>query len=262
MTEALLDIQSLRVVFPGAGCVVDDVSLSVNQGEMHALVGESGSGKSVTALATMGLLPRSASWSAKALRFDGDALSDAVWARRRGAGLAMIFQEPVASLNPVRRIGEQIREGLPTHVRRRAKESHARIDALLHEVGLVDGPRVRRAYPHELSGGMCQRVMIAAALAGEPRLLIADEPTTALDVVVQHQVLALLDRLRASRGLAVLLITHDLGLVAQWAQRATVMRRGRIVEQGEVSSILRGAREEYTRQLLASRPRLRVSAAR
>ncbi len=267
---AMLDVRQLSVSFarPDGGrvVVVDRVSFTVAPGECVALVGESGSGKSLTALALMDLLPEGA-------RADGDTrivmgqtglheLSPAERRAWRGERIGMVFQDPSASLNPVLRVGEQVIEALQAHrpVSRPAARSQA--IALLHEVGIAD-PELRfAAWPHQLSGGMRQRVMIAIALAAEPQLLVADEPTTALDVTVQAQILELLDRIRAARRMAVLLISHDLALVAHRADRVLVMYAGRLVESGPTGPVFADPQHPYTRGLLASTPRLSGPIAR
>jgi ABC-type dipeptide/oligopeptide/nickel transport system ATPase component len=262
----LLDVRGLTVSFTDAqgrsAPAVRDVELSVKPGEIVAVVGESGSGKSATALSVIGLLPkRNARVRAARIDWLGESLLKADERRLRvvrGAEIAMIFQEPVGSLNPVRTVGEQVAEAIRLHrpeVRRSAMRGE--VETALLAVGIPDPPRVRRAYPHELSGGMCQRVMIAAALACEPKLLLADEPTTALDVTIQAQVLDLLQTLRRERGMSVLLISHDLGVVARHADLVNVMYAGRIVESAPTAELFARPTHPYTRALLASIPRLR-----
>ena len=261
---ALLTVTELRVTFPSPGGVVtpvDGVSFSIAAGETLALVGESGAGKSLTSLALLRLVPAPGRIEiGSALRLgDVDLLSLEGEALRqvRGRRIAMVFQDPMTSLNPVLTVGEQIAETIRAHAPVSRADARARAIALLAEVGLGDAAGRYGQYPHQLSGGMRQRVMIAIALAAEPELLIADEPTSALDVTVQAQILELLDRLRAARGMAVLLITHDLGIVAGRADRVAVMYAGRIVEEASVSELFAHPSHPYTGGLLASRPRLR-----
>ncbi|MBI1190772.1 MAG: ATP-binding cassette domain-containing protein [Tepidisphaera sp.] len=258
----VLRVRGLRVEIGGRR-VLDDVSLDVNPGEVVGVVGESGSGKSMTALAVMGLLPRGAIATGgeiglRAGEREVEVLHAGPRERRslRGRHAAMIFQEPMTSLNPVFTIGEQISEVLELHRGLRGPKARDEAAALLQRVGITDARRQLAAYPHEFSGGMRQRVMIAMALAGNPGLLLADEPTTALDVTVQARVLDLLDALRAERNLGILLISHDLGLIAQRAQRVCVMLRGRIIEAASASDVMARPRHPYTRALLASVPRL------
>ncbi len=265
----LLEVANLRVTFPtpsGTVHPVDGVSLSVDRGEVVALVGESGSGKSLTGLALLRLIPRPGSIdSGSELRLAGQdllALSAEALRQVRGRRIAMIFQDPVNSLNPVLTVGAQIAETIRAHLPVARKEAAQRAEALLAEVGIAD-PKTRfKTYPHQMSGGMAQRVMIAIALAAEPELLIADEPTTALDVTVQAQILELLDRLRQKRGMAVLLISHDLGVVAGRADRVAVMYAGRIVEEAPTARLFAAPAHPYTRGLFASVPTLAGPRAR
>lgn len=242
-----------------AATILEGVSFAIAEGETVAVVGESGSGKSMLALAVMGLLPRPIRRTAGSILLGGTdlaALSPGEMRARRGRDLAMIFQEPLSALNPVMRVGRQIVEVL---TRRRGLDSHAaRAEAirLLGRVGIARPAERFRAYPHELSGGMRQRVMIAAALAAQPRLLIADEPTTALDVTVQAQILDLLRDLKRDRGLALMLITHDLGVVAELADRVVVLYAGRVAEIAPATTLFDAARHPYSQALLAARPRL------
>jgi len=255
----LLDIQHLTVVFdsPGAAVTaVDDVSVTIAPGETLGLVGESGSGKSVTALSVLRLLQPPGRVTAGRVLFDGRDLllaSEPEMRAIRGARISIIFQEPMTALNPVMRVGDQIAESLSVHGVSRAK-AHRRALDLLEAVHIPDPEGRARDYPHQLSGGMRQRVMIAIALACHPQLVIADEPTTALDVTIQAQVLDLLRELRSRFGLAVLLITHDFGVIAEMADRVAVMHRGRLVEQGPVRQVLRHPTDTYTRALLAAVP--------
>ena len=260
---ALLEVTGLRVSFPGAnGPVfpVDGVSFTLARGETLALVGESGSGKTLSGLALLRLLPPPGRIDpASSILLEGrDLLSLAPEPLRqvRGRKIAMVFQDPMSSLNPVLTVGEQITEAIQAHLPVPGREARSRAETLLGEVGIADPGRRLRSYPHQLSGGMRQRVMIAIALSAEPELLIADEPTSALDVTVQAQILEVLDRLRAARGMAVLLITHDLGIVAGRADRVAVMYAGRIVEQAETGQLFDAPTHPYTRGLFASMPRL------
>ena len=265
-----LEVRHLRVSFPdpmGPPVVpVDDVSFTIAPGELVALVGESGCGKSLTGLALPRLLPRGAHLGGDTVIRLGDTdltrLPDAAMRAIRGARLAMIFQDPMTSLNPVLRVGTQIIEAIQAHHLVPHATARARAIALLGEVGIADPAARVAAWPHELSGGMRQRVMLAIALAGDPEILIADEPTTALDVTVQAQILERLDTLRRTRRLAVLLITHDLGLVAGRADRVLVMYAGRIVESASARDLFATPRHPYTRGLLAAMPRLDGPAER
>jgi oligopeptide/dipeptide ABC transporter ATP-binding protein len=268
MTEALLDVRDLHTEFESEGRVVravDGVSLSVARGEIVAIVGESGSGKSATSLSILGLLPRNGRIAKGGVVFEGRdlvRLAPAAMREIRGRRIAMIFQDPMTSLNPYLRVGEQLAEVPRLHLGASRKEAMERAIALLDRVGIPDAKERARSYPHELSGGMRQRVMIAMALLCDPMLLIADEPTTALDVTIQAQILDLLSGLVQERGLSVILITHDLGVVASVASRVLVMYAGRIVESGPAKEVLRQPLHPYTLALLASVPRLdrRVSA--
>ncbi len=259
----LLEIADLRITFPtaaGPARAVDGVSLTLARGETLALVGESGCGKSLASLAVLKLVPPPGRIEpGSVIRLDGTdvlALDGEALRRIRGRRVGMIFQDPTTSLNPVFTVGDQITEGIRAHFPVSRREARERAAALLAEVGIPD-PRARlRSYPHQLSGGMRQRVMIAIALAAEPELLIADEPTTALDVTVQAQILELLDRLRVARDMAVLLITHDLGIAAGRADRVAVMYAGRIVEEAPAARLFARPAHPYTQALLASIPRL------
>ncbi|HLL77550.1 MAG TPA: ABC transporter ATP-binding protein [Pyrinomonadaceae bacterium] len=258
----LLEVKDLQTHFrTRAGVVraVDGVSFTLDRGELLGLVGESGCGKSVTALSVMRLVAPPGKIVAGEIKFDGEDLMRASESRLReirGDDIAMIFQDPMTSLNPVYTVGEQIAEALRLHRkmnRRQAKE--AAVDAM-KEVAIPDPGRRADDYPHQLSGGMRQRVMIAMALACDPKLLIADEPTTALDVTIQAQILELLNELRTTRELAVLLITHDLGVVAEVADRVAVMYTGRIVEESPVRELFARPKHPYTEGLLRSVPKL------
>ncbi|MDX2193587.1 MAG: ABC transporter ATP-binding protein [Gemmatimonadales bacterium] len=260
--SALLGVEALSVAVPardGEARAVEDVSFTIAPGEFVALVGESGGGKSLTALALLGLLPPPARIAAGHVRLEGRdlvTLESAALRAVRGRRVAMTFQEPLASLTPVLPVGAQVREVLEAHRLARGAEARARAVALLDEVGIPDPAQRYDAFPHQLSGGLRQRVLLALALAAEPALLVADEPTTALDVTVQAQVLALLQRLRRDRGLGVLFVTHDLGLVAEQADRVLVMYAGRIVEAGPTAALFARPAHPYTRALLAAVPRL------
>jgi microcin C transport system ATP-binding protein len=267
MTEKLLSIRDLSVTFTTAGRsfqAVKSVSFDLDRGETVALVGESGSGKSVTALSILQLLPYpvASHGAGSSIVFDGQQLIGAPPALLqgvRGGRIAMVFQEPMTSLNPLHTIEKQIGETLFLHKRMSAAASRARIVELLHLVGLADAEQRLGAYPHQLSGGQRQRVMIAMALANEPDILIADEPTTALDVTIQAQILKLLKELQARFGMALLLITHDLGIVRKMADRVCVMTEGEIVEHGDVDELFAFPRHPYTRRLLAAEPKGRAS---
>jgi ABC-type dipeptide/oligopeptide/nickel transport system ATPase component len=262
MAGPLLKVEGLTVVFEGAqsrATAVDTVSFEIGPGETLGLVGESGSGKSVTAFSILRLLQPPGRITAGRVMFEGRdllALPERDMREIRGARIALIFQEPMTALNPVMRVGDQIAEALTVHGKATARGARDRAVALLNAVHIPDAGQRVRDYPHQLSGGMRQRVMIAIALACHPALLIADEPTTALDVTIQAQVLELLRELRAEYNLALLLITHDFGVIAEMADRVAVMYRGAIVEQGPVRQILRTPAHEYTRGLLSAVPGL------
>ncbi|SDV46497.1 ABC transporter ATP-binding protein [Chitinasiproducens palmae] len=256
----LLDVQSLQVRFGAtAAPAVDGLSFAVGRGETVALVGESGCGKSTAALALMGLLPRyEASVSADALTLDGEDLrraSERRLCQLRGGEIAMIFQDPLSALNPVRTVGRQITEALGLHRGLRGRAARAEAVGLLRQVQIPEPERRLDEYPHRLSGGMRQRVLIAMALAGRPRLLVADEPTTALDVTIQAQILALLKDLQRTTEMAILLITHDLGVVAGMADRVVVMYAGGAVESRATADLLHAPAHPYTAKLLQARPR-------
>jgi len=261
----LLEVRNLQTHFPTrAGLVraVDGVSFHLDRGELLGLVGESGCGKSMTALSIMRLITPPGKIVNGEILFDGKdllKLSDSEMREMRGDDIAMIFQDPMTSLNPVYTVGEQIAEALRLHRKlSRSQARNATIEAM-REVAIPDPARRVNDYPHQLSGGMRQRVMIAMALACNPKLLIADEPTTALDVTIQAQILELLDELRKQRELAVLLITHDLGVVAEVADRVAVMYTGRIVEESPVEELFARPKHPYTEGLLRSVPRLTVA---
>ena len=257
----LLDVSRLRVDLRshrGTAPAVRDVSFALERGDTVGLIGESGCGKSMTALALMGLAPDNASVTGS-VRLNGQeliGLGDRGWRSLRGNRLAMIFQEPMTALNPVHRVGVQIAEPLRLHQGLSAVAARQQAIALMERVGIPDPARRVDAYPHQFSGGQRQRLMIAMALACKPDVLIADEPTTALDVTVQKQILALIRELVAERGMAMVLISHDLGLVAQNVRRMLVMYGGSVVESGQADEVFRQPAHPYTRGLLAARPNL------
>ena len=254
MNGHLLDVDHLTVRF-GASTVVDDVSFAIAAGEKFALVGESGSGKSITALSVLRLVD--AATTSGAIRFEGADLmkkSEREMRGMRGAEIAMIFQEPMTALNPLYTVGNQICEVLELHEGLRKNQARGRAIELLTRTGIPEPERRVDSFPHELSGGQRQRAMIAMALACRPKLLICDEPTTALDVTIQAQILALLDELQAEMGMALLFITHDLNLVRRFTHRVGVMERGKLVEIGETTAVFGNPQHTYTRKLLASRP--------
>ncbi len=254
----LLAVEGLTVEFGGVPAV-EDVGFTLAAGETLAIVGESSSGKSVTALALMQLLDRRASRVTGRALLDGTdliALPERAMADLRGAAISMIFQEPMTSLNPVHRVGDQIAESLIRHERVSARAARARAVELLAQLGIPEPARRAAAYPHELSGGMRQRAMIATALACRPRILIADEPTTALDVTIQAQILDLLRGLQRETGMAMIFITHNLGVVAEIADRVVVMYAGEVVEDAPVATLLRRPMMPYTAGLMHSVPRL------
>lgn len=257
MNTHLVEIRDLKVAFDGVQ-VLHGINLDVNPGEALGLVGESGCGKSVTWLAALGLLPGKATVSGS-VRVDGKELCGgprSTLEAVRGGKIAMIFQDPSSSLNPVLRIGHQITEALSLHRGLRGEAAKAEALRLLDMVGIPDARRRFDLYPHEFSGGQCQRLMIAMALAGEPDLLIADEPTTALDATIQAQILDLLIQLRAETGMATVFISHDLGAVSQVCERVCVMYAGRIVEEGGIAQLFGEPRHPYTRGLFDAIPRL------
>jgi peptide/nickel transport system ATP-binding protein len=262
MTAPVLSLQALTVSLPrGAdrARALQEVALDLHPNEIVCVVGESGSGKSMTAGAVMRLLPPGVAITGGRVLFEGEDLAGASEARMRairGAGIAMIFQEPMTALNPLRSIGDQIAEMFRIHTTLSGAEIAARTLALLEEVRIPDPKLAARAYPHELSGGQRQRAMIAMALALDPRVLIADEPTTALDVTTQAQILALIRDLQRRKGTAVLFITHDFGVVAEIADRVAVMQHGLVVEQGPAAQVLQAPRHPYTRSLIAAVPPL------
>ncbi len=262
MSGPLLQLDGLHVAFGARSSwrdVVRGVDLRVAAGEVVGLVGESGSGKSLTALAVMGLLPPGARVSSGRIVFDGTDLAglrEGAMNALRGRDIGMIFQDPLSALNPAIPVGRQIVDSLRTHASMTRRAAEARVVELLDLVGIQRPAERARAYAHELSGGMRQRVMTALAVSSNPKLLIADEPTTALDVTLQAQVIGMLDRIRRELGIAVLFISHNLDLVAQICDRVSVMYAGRVVESGAVEAVFDAPRHPYTRQLLRCVPRL------
>jgi dipeptide transport system ATP-binding protein len=257
---ALLDIKNLTVQFEtstGWFKAVDGVSMSVEPGEVLAIVGESGSGKSVAMLAVMGLLPWTAKITADKMEFQGRDIQKISPAERRkliGKDVTMIFQEPVASLNPCFTVGFQIEEVLKLHMGLGAKERRERAIELFKLVGLPDPAERLNHFPHQMSGGQCQRVMIAIAIACNPKLLIADEPTTALDVTIQKQILDLLMKIQVETGMGLIMITHDMAVVAETADRVIVQYKGRKMEEADVLSLFENPKNPYTRALLSALP--------
>ncbi|MCB0608082.1 MAG: ABC transporter ATP-binding protein [Lewinella sp.] len=268
MSANLLEIKNLRIEFPGKDesfAAVRNISFTLAKGETLGIVGESGSGKSITALSLMGLLPGGGKQTSGEIWFQGKGFDQAqdlseaspqVRRRLRGDRLSMIFQEPMTSLNPVIRCGEQVAESLMVHEGLSKAEAISRTKKLFEEVRLTDPERILQSYPHQLSGGQRQRVMIAMALASRPDILIADEPTTALDVTVQSAILSLFKDLRESIGSGVIFISHDLGVIAELADRVLIMRKGEIVESGKVEEVFSNPKHPYTKALLACRPPL------
>ena len=273
MPEPILEISNLRTVFRVRGreiAAVDGIDLAIHPGETVALVGESGSGKSVTSLSVMRLLARRIGVIDRgAIRFRGKdgrtkdlvTLGEEEMRQIRGNDIGMVFQEPMTSLNPVYTVGDQISESLRVHRRTGRREGIEAAVGLLDKVGIPDARRRAGQYPHELSGGMRQRATIAMALACDPTLLIADEPTTALDVTIQAQILDLMQALQRERGMGMLFVTHNLGVVAEVAHRVAVMYAGRIVEAGPVAEVFKAPRHPYTMGLLKSMPRLGTASA-
>ncbi|MBC2886074.1 ABC transporter ATP-binding protein [Ochrobactrum sp. CM-21-5] len=257
---ALLEIKNLTVSFDtssGPFKAVDGIDITVDKGEVLAIVGESGSGKSVGMLAVMGLLPKTATVTADLMKFNGqDLLTMPEKDRRRiiGRDISMIFQEPVASLNPCFTVGYQLEEVLKQHMGMGSSASRARAIELLELVGIRDAAERLKSFPHQMSGGQCQRVMIAIAIACNPKLLIADEPTTALDVTIQKQILDLLMRLQVEHGMGLIMITHDMGVVAETADRVIVQYKGHKMEDADVLSLFSAPKHPYTRALLSALP--------
>ena len=265
---ALLKIKNLSIEFQDtvpSTKIVEDISFSMEEGEILGIVGESGSGKTQTALSVMGLLGEYARMPKGEILFQGrDILQmprEELW-NIRGREIGMIFQEPMTSLNPVMTIGAQVEEAMKIHSRFNARERKERALQMMQNVELPNPQLLYEKYPHQLSGGMRQRVMIAAALVMEPKLLIADEPTTALDVTIQVQILKLLQKINREQGTAVLFISHDLGVIRHLCSRVIVMNQGKAVEQGDVQEIFRHPSMEYTRKLLAAIPNRRTSLRR
>jgi peptide/nickel transport system ATP-binding protein len=255
--DTILSVRDLRVEIPtphGVVKAVDGIDLDVPRGGALGLVGESGCGKSMTLRAIMGLLPGKAHIAGGEVAFDGHALSPQSLGQLRGANIGMVFQEPMTALNPVMRVGDQIAEGPRVRLRQNASQARARAMELIRLVGIPDPERRYEAYPHELSGGLRQRIVIAIALSSAPQLLLCDEPTTALDVTIQDQILHVLARLRAEMGVSMVLVTHDLAVVAQTCERVAVMYAARIVETGTVAEVFGAPRHPYTRALLRSVP--------
>ncbi len=268
MSKPLLQVESLRVEFntrDGIARVIDDLDISLNSGEILGIVGESGCGKSMTALSIMGLVPTPPGRIANGtIRLAGENLVQASEQRLRqvrGNEISMIFQEPMTSLNPVFSIGDQIAETVMLHENRRKQDAWDWAVEMLEAVGIPDAEQRAFEYPHQMSGGMRQRVMIAMALACQPKVLIADEPTTALDVTVQAQIFDLLKELRERTGAAIILITHDMGAIAEMTERVVVMYAGRKVEDGPVDEILAAPRHPYTLGLIACVPHLSLKIA-
>jgi len=256
-TDALR-VDDLSIAYGGAPPSVSGVSLRVRKGEIVGVIGESGSGKSSIALAMMGLLPDSARVTARRLDVAGNDMNDAGerdWAKIRGLAASMVFQEPMSALNPCMRIGAQIAEVLQIHGKADRRQARSRALEILRLVQMPDAEKRLDYYPHQLSGGQRQRVVIAIAVAAGPDLLVADEPTTALDVTVQAQILDLIRTLRDETGMGVLFISHDLGVIGQLCERVAVMYRGRVVESGSARRVLDDPRHPYTRALLESIPR-------
>ncbi|ADO41835.1 dipeptide ABC transporter ATP-binding protein [Ketogulonicigenium vulgare] len=268
MTDTVLSITGLTLALPpGADRphAVEDLSFDIRPNEIVCIIGESGSGKSITSFATMGLLPKMLKPKAGQILFEGRdmlSLSEAEHAKLRGNRMAMIFQEPMSALNPCYTVGDQIEEVFAAHTSLSKQQRRAKTMALLDEVRLPDPQRIYHSFPHQLSGGQRQRIVIAIALALDPSLLIADEPTTALDVTTQAQILAMFRDLKARRGAGIMFITHDFDVVAEVADRVVVMQRGRVVEQGTVDAVLNHPTHPYTRQLIDAVPRRTASDAR
>ncbi|MFY7961218.1 MAG: ABC transporter ATP-binding protein [Elsteraceae bacterium] len=268
MNELLVKVEGLSVRLPAGADrdhAISDIDMELNAGEILCVVGESGSGKSMTASAIMGLLPPGLPVETGRIRFEGRdlvGLSESEWRSLRGRRMGMIFQEPMTALNPIMTVERQIAEVLEAHPGVWPGPVDARVLELLSAVGLPDPELIRKSHPFRLSGGQRQRVMIATALALEPRVLIADEPTTALDVTTQMQILGLIKQIQSAKGMGVLFITHDFGVVAEIADRVAVMQHGRIVETGPAAQILNEPQHPYTRSLIAAVPRLEAKAAR
>lgn len=257
---SLLKIEDLYLSFGGVE-IIHGIDLEVNEGEFVALVGESGSGKSVTALSLMGLLPSNAKIDRGSIVFDGKelvGLKPQELDKIRGSEMTMVFQDALTSLNPVLTIGSQLTEGMRVHMGYSKKEAEERALELLEKVGLESGRKELKRYPHTLSGGQRQRVSIAMALACSPKLLIADEPTTALDVTVQAQIMDLMGRIQKEQGMAVIFITHDLALAAHQADKIAVMYQGNVVEFGDAKEVLNNPKHEYTCRLAEAAEKVRL----
>jgi oligopeptide/dipeptide ABC transporter ATP-binding protein len=261
-TENQLEVKDLRVSFhnrKSSVSIVEQVSFSVKKGETLCIVGESGCGKSITSLAVMGLLPKNGEISSGEIVFEGEDLvgkSMKEMSRIRGNDISIIFQEPMTSLNPVYTIGKQVAEVVRVHQKVGTRQAMRRAVEMLNLVGIPSPEKRARDYPHQLSGGMRQRVMIAMALACDPKLLIADEPTTALDVTIQAQILELMNDLKARLGMSIIMITHDLGVVSEMADRVLVMYAGKVVEYSDVGELFEHPKHPYTRGLIEAIPKL------
>ncbi len=264
----LLEVQGLTTVFAGdygKNISVDHIDFHVDEGEVVCIVGESGCGKSVTSLSIMGLLRKDGAVRDGSVLFDGKnllSMTEKELDKVRGNEITMIFQDPLTSLNPVFTVGNQIVESIRTHMHLSKEDAKKRAEMLLEKVGMPDTRGTMKKYPHTLSGGMRQRVMIAMALSCNPRLLIADEPTTALDVTIQAQIMKLLKELREETGMSMILITHDIGLVANMADRVLVMYAGQIIEEAPVKELFENPKHPYTKALLDTVPTIRDSADR
>ena len=260
----ILEVRDLRVEFPtrrGTLVALDSVSFHINPGEVLGVVGESGAGKSITGMAVIGLLEPPGRIAGGEVRLEGrriDNLPREEMRKVRGREIGVVFQDPLTSLNPLYTVGQQLVETITTHLPLSRKEARERAVSLLKEVGIPGAEARLDHYPHQFSGGMRQRVVIALAIAAEPKLIIADEPTTALDVSIQAQIIALLKRLSAERGTAVMLITHDMGVIAETSHRVAVMYAGRIVEIGPVREVIHAPRHPYTAGLMGSIPKISV----
>ena len=258
----ILEVSNLRVEFPtrrGTLTAVDDISFGIAPGEVLGVVGESGAGKSLTGMAVINLLEPPGRIAGGEVRLEGrriDNLTQDQMRRVRGREIGVVFQDPLTSLNPLYTVGEQLVETIETHLELSRSDARRRAVQLLNEVGIPGAEARFTHYPHQFSGGMRQRVVIALAIAAEPKLIIADEPTTALDVSIQAQIIALLKRLAQTRGTAVMLITHDMGVIAETAQRVAVMYAGRIVELGPVRDVIHSPRHPYTTGLMGSIPKI------
>ena len=254
----MLEIKDLRVRFHDADHdAVRGISLTVADGEIMGLVGESGSGKTVTAMVVSGLLPRKKAYVSGQVLLDGKdllALDGATMRKRQGCAISVVFQEPMSAMNPVMRIGPQVEEALRVHTKLKAEERKERALQALRDVDLADAEAIYEKYPHQMSGGMLQRAMIAAAIISRPKLLLADEPTTALDVTIQAQILELLRRLNREMGMSVLFISHNLNVVRKLCTRVAVMEKGHIVETGPTEQVFHDPQADYTRRLIAAIP--------